>query len=116
MKDYRDFFRAPAAKDLMDNITLCSHPVHKDKVVGYCRFWGRILFMDDEENVFSKELFENLLHYGCRVISKEIRKKTLVIDGNNLGEQEFLVVETFHQSKFMLFQYQIFLIIIPLKS
>lgn len=112
-KECFDKFRPPQPTDLMDNVSFCSYP-WSNKV--YCRMWACLRPTDSEEKyeAFSAEAVAQRLRYGCRVASRNVGCREIVIDHCNFGPTEFVVVETIHGQKFMVFPFKFFWGIKPL--
>ncbi len=108
-----DGFRPPHPKDLMDNVSLCSYPWSNHISV---RLWGCLKPQTDngEDENFSVENVAKKLRYGCRVASRSVRKKEIVVSNCNLGLTEYVVVETIHGKKFMVLPFKFIWAILPL--
>lgn len=87
-KECFDKFRPPQPTDLMDNVSFCSYP-WSNKV--YCRMWACLRPTDSEGKyeAFSAEAVAQRLRYGCRVASRNVGCREIVIDHCNFGPTEF---------------------------
>ena len=108
-----DGFRPPQPADLMDNVSLCTYPWSNHISV---KMWGCLAPKDEagKSHEFSIENVAKKLRYGCRVVSKSLQTREIVISNCCLGCLSFLVVETFHGKKFMVFSFKFFWGIKPL--
>ena len=72
------------------------------------------VIVDGEDENFSVENVAKKLRYGCRVASRSVRKKEIVVANCNLGLTEYVVVETIHGKKFMVLPFKFIWAILPL--
>lgn len=102
MEKLNDKFRLPIPSDVMDCVSLGSLSyAHKKS----CEVWLRMLPQDENGKSlpFSAKVVEELLKYGFRLCFDDVRNKMIKIGEHNLGKRDFLVVESMHGKKFIIF-------------
>ena len=70
-----------------------------------CDLWLRVAPCDEDGKKlpFDGNVIANLLKYGFRLCFADVRQKIIKIGEHNLGKRDFLVAESVHGKKFMIF-------------
>ena len=102
MKELNNKFRSPIPSDVMDDVSygsLCYGHMQS------CNLWLRVVPSDEtgKKLPFTVEVIEKLLKYGFRLCFTDVRKKLIKVDEHKLGKRNFLVAESMHGKKFIIF-------------
>jgi len=102
MKNFSNAFRPPIPSDVMDCVRYGSLCYDHMKI---CNVWLRIAPHDETGNnlPFSTEVINGLLKYGFHLCFEDVRQKVIKIGEHNLGKRNFLVAESMHGKKFIIF-------------